>query len=61
QQKYPRDRFEIVLKSNNFRMKCSDCPGRLYQPGPGFSLENFEIHLKNKDHRFNVEKRLNPD
>jgi hypothetical protein len=42
-------------------MKCFDCPGRLYQPGPGFSLENFEIHLKNREHRFNVEKRLNPD
>ncbi|EXX60825.1 hypothetical protein RirG_176400 [Rhizophagus irregularis DAOM 197198w] len=61
QQKYPRDRFEIVQKSENFRIKCSDCPGRLYQPGPGLSLENFEIHLKNRDHRFNVEKRLNPD
>jgi len=43
-------------------MKCFDCPpGRLYQPGPGLSLDNFEIHLKNRDHRSNVEKRLNPD
>ncbi|KAG9286407.1 hypothetical protein G9A89_014573 [Geosiphon pyriformis] len=61
--KYPRDRFDITQrsnKSNEFRIKCFDCPGRLYQPGPDLTLTNFEIHLKNRIHRNNVEKRVNP-
>ncbi|CAI2184367.1 17179_t:CDS:10, partial [Funneliformis geosporum] len=63
-QKYPRDRFDIIQKPNNpneLRIKCFDCPRRLYQLGDGLSLKNFEIHLKNREHRTNVEKRLNPD
>ncbi|CAG8627522.1 803_t:CDS:10, partial [Ambispora gerdemannii] len=60
--KYPRDRFDITQRSNKpneFRIRCSDCPGRLYQPGPDLTLNNFEIHLKNRIHRENVEKRIN--
>lgn len=40
------------------RLRCHDCPGKLYNPGPGLSVENFEIHLKNRTHRLNVEKRV---
>lgn len=62
--KYPRDLFDIIQRPNHhpteFRIKCSDCPGKLYQPGPELTLGNFEIHLKNKSHRMAVEKRWNP-
>ncbi|KAF2878107.1 hypothetical protein BDV95DRAFT_480117 [Massariosphaeria phaeospora] len=39
------------------RIRCNDCPGKLYTAGPEHTLENFEIHLKNRGHRTNVEKR----
>jgi SWI/SNF-related matrix-associated actin-dependent regulator of chromatin subfamily B protein 1 len=39
------------------RMRCVDCPGKLYTAGPGPTLENFEVHLKNRVHKTNVEKR----
>lgn len=39
------------------RIKCLDCPGELYKPGPGFSANDFEIHLKNRLHREKVERR----
>ncbi|CAG8627324.1 11846_t:CDS:10 [Dentiscutata erythropus] len=62
--KYPRDCFDIIQRPNHhpteFRIKCFDCPGKLYQPGPDLTLGNFEIHLKNKSHRMAVEKRWNP-
>lgn len=31
-----------------------------YTPGPGESLQNFEVHLKNRQHRQKVNARLNP-
>lgn len=37
------------------RIKCEDCPGELYTPGPGTGTDNFEIHLMNKLHRAKVE------
>ncbi|KAI9845230.1 MAG: SWI/SNF chromatin-remodeling complex subunit [Sclerophora amabilis] len=40
------------------RIRCNDCPGKLYTSGPGTSVDNFEIHLKNKAHRERVEKRI---
>ncbi|RKO85989.1 hypothetical protein BDK51DRAFT_3424, partial [Blyttiomyces helicus] len=57
---YPDDAFEVVAKgkSGDLRVKCSDCPGKLYQPGPGESLNNFEVHLKNRGHRANVNARI---
>ncbi|KDN48178.1 SNF5-domain-containing protein [Tilletiaria anomala UBC 951] len=66
--KYPHDRFEIYLRPKQaggvgpsvtpeWRMRCLDCPGKLYTPGPGESLNNFEIHLKNRAHRAAVAKR----
>jgi len=40
------------------RLRCHDCPGKLYTPGPGMSVENFEVHLKNRVHRAKVEERV---
>lgn len=40
------------------RIKCLDCPGKLYTPGPETGVNNFEVHLKNRLHREKVEKRV---
>lgn len=40
------------------RIRCLDCPGKLYIPGPVTTVENFEVHLKNKLHRERVEARV---
>ena len=40
------------------RIKCLDCPGKLYTPGPDTTASNFEVHLKNKQHKEKVEARL---
>ena len=40
------------------RIKCLDCPGKLYVPGPEMGVSNFEVHLKNRLHRELVERRL---
>ncbi|KAI5781182.1 hypothetical protein EDC01DRAFT_718571 [Geopyxis carbonaria] len=34
------------------RIRCHDCPGKLYTPGPQLTCENFLMHLKNRGHRF---------
>ena len=39
------------------RIKCLDCPGILYYPGPGTTVDSFEIHLKKRFHRVRVERR----
>ncbi|KAF8685136.1 kinase-like protein [Rhizoctonia solani] len=65
-QRYANDRIDIILKAwpsfgeeaPAFRLKCLDCPGMLYNLGPGQTLSNFEIHLKNRTHRANVNKRI---
>lgn len=44
--------------SSVHRIKCLDCPGRLYIPGPLMTLQNFESHLKRADHRNGVSGRL---
>lgn len=31
---------------------------QLYKPGPGQTLENFVVHLRNRNHRNNVHKRV---
>ena len=41
------------------RIKCKDCPGKLYTPGPLAGADNFEVHLKNRQHRDKVAMRLN--
>ena len=40
------------------RVRCLDCPGRLYQTGPGTDAAGFEPHLKFKKHRENVDARI---
>ncbi|KAI1212452.1 SNF5-domain-containing protein [Annulohypoxylon truncatum] len=40
------------------RIRCLDCPGKLYTPGPDISASNFEVHLKNKVHKEKVELRI---
>jgi SWI/SNF-related matrix-associated actin-dependent regulator of chromatin subfamily B member 1 len=39
------------------RIRCVDCPGKLYTAGPGQTIENFEVHLANRLHKANVDKR----
>lgn len=39
------------------RIRCMDCPGKLYNAGPGQSVTNFELHLKNRQHMANVSNR----
>jgi len=62
--RYPDDKFEIIMKivsgvEQGWRIKCVDCPGKLYTPGPGETLANYEVHLKNRLHRSKVNIRLN--
>ncbi|KAI1393577.1 SNF5-domain-containing protein [Hypoxylon trugodes] len=40
------------------RIRCLDCPGKLYTPGPDITASNFEVHLKNKVHKEKVELRI---
>ena len=40
------------------RIRCLDCPGKLYTPGPGMTVDNFEVHLKNRNHKERVEERI---
>ncbi|KAF2268450.1 SNF5-domain-containing protein [Lojkania enalia] len=39
------------------RIRCNDCPGKLYTAGPERTVENFEVHLKNRQHKASVERR----
>ncbi|PKS09985.1 hypothetical protein jhhlp_004609 [Lomentospora prolificans] len=39
------------------RVRCKDCPGKLYTPGADTTASNFEIHLKHNKHREKVNKR----
>ncbi|KAN0095885.1 SNF5 domain containing protein [Hyaloscypha variabilis] len=40
------------------RIRCHDCPGKLYTPGPETTVGNFEVHLKNRQHRERVDGRV---
>ncbi|PTU17243.1 hypothetical protein P175DRAFT_0512398 [Aspergillus ochraceoroseus IBT 24754] len=40
------------------RIRCHDCPGKLYTPGPGTTVDNFEVHLRNRQHKERVEDRI---
>ena len=40
------------------RIKCLDCPTKVYTPGPGESVEGFEVHLRNRKHRDEVDARV---
>ena len=39
-------------------IRCLDCPGKFYWPGPGKSVGNFEGHCKNSIHVAKVEDRI---
>jgi len=34
------------------RIRCHDCPGKLYTPGPEQTVDSFLVHVKNRGHRF---------
>lgn len=36
------------------RIRCNDCPGKVYTVGPGTTVENFEVHLRNRQHKDRV-------
>ncbi|KAF2227899.1 hypothetical protein BDZ85DRAFT_277765 [Elsinoe ampelina] len=40
------------------RIRCNDCPGKLYTAQREKTEEGFEVHLRIKKHRENVERRL---
>ncbi|KAL1835935.1 hypothetical protein VTJ49DRAFT_5853 [Mycothermus thermophilus] len=40
------------------RIRCRDCPGKSYTAGPDMTVQNFEVHLKNRAHRERVLARL---
>jgi SWI/SNF-related matrix-associated actin-dependent regulator of chromatin subfamily B protein 1 len=40
------------------RIRCRDCPGKSYTAGPDMTVQNFEVHLKNRVHRERVAARL---
>jgi SWI/SNF-related matrix-associated actin-dependent regulator of chromatin subfamily B member 1 len=43
------------------RIKCHDCPGKVYNPGQGQNTDGFEIHLKTNFHKQRVEQRKKSD
>lgn len=40
------------------RIRCKDCPGKLYTPDEDLGASNFEVHLKNKSHKQKVAERI---
>ncbi|KAK4545041.1 hypothetical protein LTR36_003592 [Oleoguttula mirabilis] len=40
------------------RIRCNDCPGKLYTALPGSVVGDFEVHLRNKKHLNAVQDRL---
>lgn len=39
------------------RIRCNDCPGKLYTASPGRVVDDFEVHLRNRNHRERVGER----
>jgi SWI/SNF-related matrix-associated actin-dependent regulator of chromatin subfamily B protein 1 len=39
------------------RIRCIDCPGKVYTTLPLSMVEDFEKHLKNRHHRERVQER----
>ncbi|KAK0438999.1 hypothetical protein EV421DRAFT_1713899 [Armillaria borealis] len=62
--RFPLDKFELVFRKvtansdSEWRIRDVDCPGKLYKPGPGETLSNFEVHLRNPVHRRAAERRV---
>lgn len=40
------------------RIRCNDCPGKVYTSAPGKVEEDFEVHLRNRAHRERVAERV---
>jgi SWI/SNF-related matrix-associated actin-dependent regulator of chromatin subfamily B protein 1 len=40
------------------RIRCKDCKGKVYNPGPEETVGNFEKHLRNATHRKRVNERV---
>lgn len=43
------------------RIRCNDCPGKLYTAQPGKVVDDFEVHLRNRLHREKVQERRGRD
>ena len=61
---FSQDLFDFQFKKasstgiHGWKVTCLDCPGKLYNIGPGETLNNFEVHLKNRSHRRAVSERI---
>jgi len=51
---FPTDTQFVYLA----RIRCFDCSGKLYTPGPDTTVGNFEVHIKNRLHRERVAARV---
>jgi len=67
QLKHPTAKFQVVPRqimidetpnTLHWRMQCLDCPGKIFHTGPEESLDNYEVHLKNRSHLMRVSDRL---
>lgn len=60
--KDPADESKILAEKVRFaylpRIKCNDCPGKLYTAQREGTEAGFEVHLKMRRHRENVEHRV---
>jgi SWI/SNF-related matrix-associated actin-dependent regulator of chromatin subfamily B protein 1 len=54
----PPGQYDTVKWMYLPRIRCMDCPGKLYTPGPEETVGNFEVHLKNRGHREKVDARI---
>ncbi|GAA5980031.1 hypothetical protein JCM10908_001505 [Rhodotorula pacifica] len=59
------ERFEFAprprpdpSRPQEWRVRCLDCPGKVYNLGPGQTLDGYTVHFKNRIHRINVEMRM---
>ena len=41
------------------RIRCRDCPTKLYNALPESVVDDFEVHLRNRKHRDAVQTRIN--
>lgn len=54
----PRSEVPVDVKFEwQPRIRCNDCPGKVYTAGPGVTVENFVQHLRIRQHKEKVEGR----
>ncbi|RFU23717.1 hypothetical protein B7463_g12622, partial [Scytalidium lignicola] len=63
QKSYPGDSFEGMMRYSAVNSVTetpvtAPQPGKLYTPGPNTTVDNFEVHLKNRFHRERVDARV---